>query len=102
MRHCGEKRIALCLRHAAEETEDRFRPTLGDLPQHPHFSQRFLLRHVAHAAGVEEHDIGVGFPFGALVTAFQERMRDLFRVAFVHLTAVGFNEKLGHRGEMIH
>jgi hypothetical protein len=30
-------------------------------------------------------------------------MRDLFRIAFVHLTAVGFNEKLGHRaGEMIH
>jgi hypothetical protein len=27
----------------------------------------------------------------------------LFRVAFVHLTAVGFNEKLGHRaGEIIH
>jgi len=23
-------------------------------------------------------------------------MRDLFRVAFIHLAAVGFNEKLGH------
>ena len=32
----------------------------------------------------------------ALVAALDERMRDLFRIALVHLAAVGLDEELRH------
>ncbi len=78
MRYGREKGIASRLRHAAEKTENGFRASLRDLPQHSHFPERLLLGHVADAAGVQEHDVGVGLPFRALIPARQERMRDLF------------------------
>ena len=78
VRHHPEKRIASRLRHAAEKTENGFRAPLRDLSQHPHFPERLLLRHVADAAGVQEHDVGVGLPFRPLIPARQQRMRDLF------------------------
>ncbi len=97
VRHRGEKRISAGLGHATEKTEDCFRPTLCDLPEHAHFSQGLLLCHIAHATGVQQHHVGIGFTSYALVAALQQRMRDLFRVALVHLAAVGLDEKFGHR-----
>ena len=34
----------------------------------------------------------------AFVAAIEQRVRDLLRVALVHLAAVGFDEKFRHRG----
>ena len=47
-----------CLGHATEESEDNMRPFFGESPQHSHFPQRLLVSHIAHAARVQEHDVG--------------------------------------------
>jgi len=63
----------------------------------------FLVGHVSHATCVQEHDVGFRFVADPLVAARHERMRDLFRIALVHLATVGFDEKFGHgRAETIH
>src|SRR6476660_497277 len=97
MRYRGEERVATSLRHATKKTEDRLRTKFCDLTQHSHFAKRLLLGHVADAAGIEQDDVSIGFAGGALITAFEQRMRDLFRIALVHLAAVGFDEKFRHR-----
>ena len=71
MRQAGEKRVAARLRHAAEKTEDDFRPALRDLAEHSHLSERLLIRHVANAAGIEEDDVRLRFVRRALVTTRQ-------------------------------
>ena len=91
-----EKRSAPCLGHASEKTKNDMRPFLGHVSKHSHLAERLLIGHVANAAGVQQHHVGVRFGLGAFVAAFNKRMRDLFRVALVHLAAVGFDEKLGH------
>ena len=96
VRHRAEKFRAARLRHAAEKTEDRFRPLLRDLAEHAHFAERLLVRHVAHAAGVEQDDVGFVLVRRGLVAAIEQRTRDLFRVALVHLAAVGLDEKFRH------
>ena len=52
MRQPCEKRVATRLGHAAEKTEDDLGPALRDLAKHSHFPERFLVRHVANAAGI--------------------------------------------------
>ncbi len=101
MRHAVEKRVAARLRHAPEKSENHFRSALGDLAHHPHFSDRLLVRHVAHAAGVEEDHVRFAFVRDRFIAARDERMRDLFGIAFVHLAAVGFNEELRHGGTQV-
>ncbi len=96
VRHGGEERVPPRLRHAAQKAEDRFGTPLRHRPEHAHLAQRLLFGHVANTAGVEQDYVGVGFVGGPLVTAFQQRMRDLFRIAFVHLAAVGFDKELRH------
>ena len=91
-----EQRVAARLRHAAKKTEDNFRPALRDLPEHSHFAERLLIRHVAHAASVQEHDVRFCFTRDRFVAALDQRMRDLLGVALVHLTAVGLDEKFRH------
>src|SRR5438552_15086136 len=79
------------------------RPVSCHSPQHPHFSQRFLVSHVAHAARVQQHYVSFSFVGYPLVAACDERMRDLFRVALVHLAAIGLDEKFRHgRAKTIH
>jgi hypothetical protein len=97
MRHIGKKRVSPRLRHAAEKTKDDFRATLRDVPEHSHFAERFLLGHVAHAAGIQQNHVRLGFPRRALIATLQQGMRDLFGIALVHLAAVGFDEKFRHR-----
>ena len=96
MRQIFEQRIATRLGHAAEKTKNNMRPLFGDLAKHSHFAKRFLIGHVAHAASVEQHDIGFVFAFNPLVTAGDERVCDLFGIALVHLATVGFDEELRH------
>ena len=43
------------------------RAIFGDAPEHPHFAQRLLVRHVAHTAGIEQHHVGVGLAFDLFI-----------------------------------
>src|SRR6266699_2048415 len=71
--------------------------------EHSHFAERFLVGHVAHATGIQEHNVGLRLVFHPLVAARRQRMGDLLRVAFVHLATVGFDEKFRHsRAKRIH
>ncbi len=72
MRQAGEQSVAARLRHAAEKTEDDLRATLRQLAHHAHFAERLLVGHVAHAAGVEQDDVGVALVGDRLVTSFQK------------------------------
>jgi hypothetical protein len=84
------------LRHATEEAENEPRLVLAQIAEHPHFADRLLLGHVAHAAGVQQHHIRVPLMRCQLIAARQEHLRDLFGIAFVHLAAIGFDEGFGH------
>ena len=103
MREMVEQGGAARLRHASEKSKNDFRPALRHVAEHAHFPERLLLGHVAHAAGVEEHHVRLGLVRRAFVAACQQRMRDLFGVALIHLAAVGFDEEFRHgRAEIIH
>ena len=90
------------LRHAAEKPKHCFRPAFRHPTEHSHFAERLLLRHVAHAAGIEQNNIGLRLATDPLIAAGNERMRDLLRVALVHLAAVGLDEKFRHGSRTIH
>ena len=91
-----EQRRAARLGHASEKTENDVRPFFGDATEHSHFADRLLVGHVTHAAGVEQNDVGLVFVLHPFVAANDERVGNLFRIALVHLAAVGFNEELRH------
>src|SRR6266513_3895802 len=90
------------LRHAAEKPKNGFRPPLPHAAEHSHLAKRLLLGHVAHAAGIEQNNIGLRLATDALVAAGDERMRDLLGIALVHLATVGLNEKFWHGSRTIH
>jgi hypothetical protein len=78
-------------------------PLFRHATEHSHFAKRLLVRHVAHATRIQKHDIGFQLVRDTLVSARHERMRDLFRVAFVHLATVCLDEKFRHGwAEIIH
>src|SRR5213080_4134577 len=101
MRQTFQERFAASLSHTTEEPKHYMRPLFRHLPQHTHFTERLLISHVAHTAGVQQHHISCRFVLGWLVTARHERMRDLFGVAFVHLAPVSLDEKFWHVGMTI-
>ena len=72
------------------------RALLGHAAEHSHFAKRLLVRHVAHAARVQEHNVGLSLVRDPLIAARDERMRDLLRVACVHLATVSLDEKFRH------
>ena len=88
---------AAALGHAAEEPVDGMRPLFLLTAEQAHLAERFLLGHVAHAAGVEKDDVRFAGVAGHFVTPGHEHLRDLFGVALVHLATVGFEKHLGHR-----
>src|SRR6478672_8110904 len=90
------------LRHAAEKPKNGSRLPLRHAAEHSHLAKRLLLGHVTHAAGIEQNNIGLRLATDPLVAARNERMRDLLRVALVHLAAVGLNEKFRHGSRTIH
>ena len=92
----GKQGGAAALRHAAEEAVDGVRALFLQASEKTHFAQRLLLGHIAHAAGVEQHDVGLVGVGGHFVAAGHQHLRDLLRVALVHLASVGFEEDLGH------
>jgi endonuclease/exonuclease/phosphatase family metal-dependent hydrolase len=96
MRQIFQQRLAPRLSHTAEETEKHVRALFRQSAEHSHFAKRFLVGHVAHTARVQQHDISFRFVRNAIVTACDERMGYLLRVALVHLAAVRLNEKFRH------
>jgi hypothetical protein len=69
-----------------------------ELPQHAHFADGLLLSHIAHAAGVEQNDIGVCFICDELIAPLSEHFGHLIGVTLVHLAAVSFDVDAGHFG----
>ena len=103
VRQIFQQRRAARLGHAAEEPEHHVRPFFRQPPEHAHLAKRFLVSHVSHAARVQQHDVGFRLVPDPLVTARHERMRDLFRVALVHLAAISLDEEFRHgRTKTIH
>jgi hypothetical protein len=96
VRQIIQQRGTARLGHAAEEPENHVRPFFRKSPEHSHLAKRFLVSHVAHAARVQQHNIGFRLVPDPLVAACHERMRDLFGVALVHLAAISFDEKFRH------
>src|SRR6266481_3596801 len=92
MRQILEQRFAARLSHASQKAENDFGTLFCQLPKHSHFAKRFLVGHVAHAASIEQHNVGFHFASHALVTTRDERVRDLFRVPLVHLTPVSLDK----------
>src|SRR5262245_56268989 len=62
-----------------------------------HFAERFLLRHVTHGAGIEQNHVRSFLVVRESVAVVGHRARDGFRIALVHLAAVGFDENFFHR-----
>src|SRR5581483_6464540 len=96
VRQIFEQGFAAGLGHATEKPEHHMRPFPGHAAEHSHFAQRFLIRHVAYAARVQQHHVGFGFMRHAFVPAGNERVRHLFGVALVHLTSIRFDKKFRH------
>ena len=71
VRQIPEKRFAARLCHAAKETEHDVRSFFCNAAEHSHFAQRLLIGHVAHAARVQEHNVGLRFVCDPLVSARQ-------------------------------
>ena len=98
-----QQRSSARLCHAAEKTKNSVRPLVGNAAEHPHFSKRFLVSHIADAAGVQQHHVRVELALRAFIATGDERVCDLFRVALVHLATVSLNEKFRHgRAKTIH
>src|SRR5260370_16709121 len=93
-----QQRSSARLCHAAEKTKNSVRPLVGNAAEHPHFSKRFLVSHIADAAGVQQHHVRVELALRALIATGDERVGDLFRVPLLHLAPLGFNPKPRHRG----
>src|SRR2546430_13418436 len=79
------------LRHAAEKPKNGFRPALRHAAEHSHLAKGLLLGHVAHAAGIEENNIGLRLATDPLVAAGNERMRDLLGIALVDRKSTRLN-----------
>ena len=97
MRQVFQQRASTRLRHATKETKNDVRSLARYATEHSHFTERLLVGHIPDTTRVQQHHVCLQLVFSGFVTTGNKRMRDLLRVAFVHLAAIGFNEKLGHR-----
>ena len=97
IRQAVNQLLAAALRHAAHETEDDVGPVLADVAGDVlHLVDGLLLGIVAHAAGVEQHDVRDVFGRGEGVAFGDELRGDGFAVALVHLATVGFDIDARH------
>src|SRR4051794_16083602 len=91
-------RGAAGLSRASEKAKLDFWPLFRNAAKHSHFANRFLIGHVADAAGVEQNNVSFVFGHHPLIAPRDERMRDVLGIALVHLATVSFDEKRGHAG----
>ncbi len=99
VRHSAQQRFAARLRHAAEKTEHHFRRFFARCPSIPIFPSAFCSAMSRTLHVFSKHDVRFRFVRGRFIAARDQRMRDLFRVALVHLAAVGLDEKFRHDRE---
>ena len=85
-------RHARLLHHAAAYADQKPGLFLFQFLQPGHVAQRPALGVVPDAAGVEQHQIGLGAVFGLGHAHFFQKPRQLFAVMGVHLAAVGHDE----------
>ena len=72
MRKAGEQDLRRAPAPCSRESRRPLQAPFRELPQHPHFAECFLIRHVAHAAGVEQDDVGFALMSHRLVTSLQK------------------------------
>ena len=97
MRNIPHQFRSPALRHAAEEAEHDSPACSGGVAKHSHFANRLLLSHVAHAARIQQHHVGISLVIGVnsypretsiCATCSESRL--------VHLASVSFDEDFGH------
>ena len=85
--------LALLLRHAAGDGDDRPRALLdGHLTKLAETREEFFLGALAHAAGVDDDDVCVAIVGRGLVARLLEQSGHALGVVHVHLTAVRFDQ----------
>ena len=94
----GKEGGAAALGHAAEQSVDRVRALFPEASEQAHFAEGLLFRHIAHAAGIEQDNVGFVGLCGHFIAPGDQHLRDLLRVALVHLASVGLEKHLGHSG----
>ena len=91
--------LPTALRHATEKTEHDIGAVLADVAGNVlHLVDGFLLGVVAHAAGVEEHDVCDVLGSRECVALRHELRGNGLTVALVHLATVGFDVNTRHKG----
>ena len=89
--------LPAALRHATHEADDLVALLAARRADEVlHLADGLLLGHVAHAAGVEQDDVGGAFGLGEGIALGDELRGDGFAVALVHLATVSFDENTGH------
>ena len=98
-----QQTLALLLRDAARDGDRDPRPLLLEDPQGAEEAHELVLGLLAHAAGVDHHEVGEGRVLGRLVAVREEDLLDPSGVVDVHLTAERLDDVAlgGHGAERI-
>jgi hypothetical protein len=89
--------LSPALRHAPHESKNLARALLfRHADDGGHFSNGLLLGEIAHAASIEQHDVGDGFGLDEGVAFGDELGGDGFAIALVHLASVSFDKNTRH------
>ncbi len=88
------------LRHAAKIAKNQMRAHPPQFLEHAILPMAFCSAHVAHAAGIEQDDVGIRLVAREPIASRRQRLRDVIGVALVHLAAVGLdvNGRLAGQG----
>ncbi len=82
------------LRDAAAHANQHVRAILFDAFEAAQFTVKFLVRFLADAARVEQHQIGLFHVIRQLVIRLLQQADNALRVVLIHLAAIGFDGKL--------
>ena len=94
VRHPFEQVRAFLLRHAAADADHDSLAILFVFFPPSERAVDLLFRLVAHAASVEQHEIGAVHAVGWNVALARHDLEDSFRVILIHLAAVGLDVDL--------
>ena len=95
-RHALQQPLAFLLRDAAGDADDESRAPRFDEREPPDLAPELLLGLLAHAAGVQEHEIRA-LEIGLLDPARRaQHLPDSLRIVLVHLAPEGDDGKAGH------
>jgi hypothetical protein len=92
-----DQTLSAALGHATHETQNDIGPVAADVGGDIlHFADGFLFRHIAHAASIQQDDIGHRLGRGQGIALGHELGRDRFRIALIHLATVSLDIDAGH------